>query len=97
MRNHEHLHIQATEVFSISDILHDLKKFLAKAMVRKLEDEKPCRYKEYLDAFIDAGKPLNRIKTYKVLQDGNQAKMKLRKGFLLEKLICIHNNPVEYG
>jgi putative transposase len=44
MRNHEHLHIQATEVFSISDILRDLKKFIAKAMVRKLEDEKPGRF-----------------------------------------------------
>jgi len=41
MPNHVYMIIQATGVFSISDILRDLKKFTAKAIVRKLEAEKP--------------------------------------------------------
>ena len=97
MPNHVHMIIQAAGVFSISDILRDLKKFTAKAIVRKLEEEKPDGYQHYLDTFINAGKPLKRIKTYKVWQDGNQAKMIFSNGFLLEKLTYIHNNPVEYG
>jgi len=97
MPNHVHMIIQATGVFSISDILRDLKKYTAKAIVKKLEEEKPNGYKEYLDAFIEAGKPLKRIKTYKVWQDGNQAKLIFSNSFLFEKLAYIHNNPVEYG
>jgi putative transposase len=97
MPNHVHMIIQAAGIFTISDILRDLKKFTAKAIVKKLEEEKPIGYKQYLDTFIDAGKPLKRIKTYKVWQDGNQAKLIFSNRFLLEKLAYIHNNPVEYG
>ena len=97
MPNHVHMIIQATGAFSISDILRDLKKFTSKAIVSKLEEEKPNGYKEYLNSFLEAGKPLKRIKTFKVWQDGNQAKLIFSNRFLLEKLAYIHNNPVEYG
>jgi len=97
MPNHVHMIIQATGEFSISDILRDIKKYTAKAIVKKLEEEKPNGYKEYLDAFIEAGKPLKRIKIYKVWQDENQAKFIFSNRFLLEKLAYIHDNPVKYG
>lgn len=89
--------IKASGVFSVSGILRDLQKYTAKAIVKKLEVEKPNRYEVYPDAFTEAGKPLKRIKTYKVWQDGNQAKLIFSNRFLLEKLTCIHNNPVANG
>ena len=96
MPNHVHMIVQATGNSSISDILRDLKKFTARSIVKKIEDEMPAGYKEILAKFVEAGKDLKRITKYKVWQDGNQAKMVFSNKFLREKLSYIHNNPVEY-
>jgi len=97
MPNHVHMIVQAVGKFTISEILRDLKKFTSRAIVNKLEQDKPERYMEVLKQFIEAGKPLKRITTYKVWQDGNMAKLVYSNKFLMEKLSYIHNNPVEYG
>ncbi|MBK7029112.1 MAG: transposase [Bacteroidales bacterium] len=97
MPNHVHMIIQAVGKFSISEILRDLKKFTARAIVHKLEQDKPEGYMDVLNQFSEAGKPLKRITNYKVWQDGNMAKLLYSNKFLMEKLSYIHNNPVEYG
>ena len=97
MPNHVHMIIQAGDRFTVSEILRDLKKFTSRAIVRKLEEEKPEGYLTILNQFIEAGKPLKRIKSHKVWQDGNMAKLAYSNKFLMEKLSYIHNNPVEYG
>ncbi|MBK7172343.1 MAG: transposase [Bacteroidales bacterium] len=97
MPNHVHMIIQAVGKFSISEILRDLKKFTARAIVNKLEQDKPEGYMDVLSQFSEAGKPLKRITNYKVWQDGNMAKLLYSNKFLMEKLSYIHNNPVEYG
>ena len=97
MPNHVHMIVQAAGRFTISEILRDLKKFTSRGIVKKLKEEKPEGYLDILNQFIEAGKPLKRIKTYKVWQDGNMAKLLYSNKFLLEKLSYIHNNPVKYG
>jgi putative transposase len=99
MPNHVHMIIQAVKKFTISEILRDVKKITARAIVNKLEVEKPEGYQNVLilSKFEEAGKSLKRITTYKIWQDGNQAKLLYSNKFLMEKLAYIHNNPVEYG
>lgn len=97
MPNHVHMIIQAVVSNTVSDILRDLKKFTSKAIVKKLEDEKPEGYMSILKHFFEAGKALKRIKEYKVWQDGNMPKLIYKNKFLYEKLNYIHNNPVESG
>ncbi|MBK6965734.1 MAG: transposase [Bacteroidales bacterium] len=97
MPNHVHMIVSANEPFTVSEILRDLKKFTSRAIVKKLEDEKPGGYQQILDQFSKAGKNLKRIKNYKVWQDGNMAKIIFSNKFLMQKLSYIHNNPVEYG
>jgi putative transposase len=97
MPNHIHMIIQAPGNFTVSAFLRDLKKYTSRAIVHKLESEKPEGYLEILDKFRKAGEPLKRIKQYKVWQDGNQAKVLYSNTFTLQKLTYIHNNPVKYG
>ncbi len=64
--NHVHMIIQADGDSSISDILRDLKTFTAKAIIKKLVVDNPEGSAEMLAKFAEAGKPLKRIKMYKV-------------------------------
>ncbi len=89
--------IQAADSSTVSDILRDLKTFTAKAIIQKLSDDNLERYAENLTKFVVAGKPLKRIKFYKVWRDGNQAKLLYSNKFILEKLNYIHYNQVKYG
>ena len=97
MPNHVHMIIQATGEGSVSDILRDLKTFTSKAITKKLELEKPDGYEIILARFAEAGKPLKRIKKYKVWQDGNMAEWLYSNRFILQKLNYTHNNPVKAG
>ena len=96
MPNHVHMIIQAVGEFTISEILRDLKKFTARAIVNKLEQGKSEVHMEVLKQFSEAGKLLKRITNFKVWQDGTMAKLVYSNKFLMEKLSYIHNNPVEY-
>ena len=86
MPNHVHMIMQATNERSVSDILRDLKTFTSKAIIRKLESEKPVGYDKILARFEGAGKPLKRIKKYKVWQDGNHAEWLYSNWFIKQKL-----------
>ncbi|MBW6489898.1 MAG: transposase [Lentimicrobium sp.] len=97
MPDHVHMIIQGSYKFSVSEILRDLKKFTSRAIVRKLEEDKPEGYQQILHQFFEARKPLKRIKNYKVWQDKNMAMMTYSNAFTMQKLNYIHNNPVKAG
>ncbi|MBK6966942.1 MAG: transposase [Bacteroidales bacterium] len=56
MPNHVHMIVKVNEPFTVSEILRDLKKFTSRAIVKKLEDEKPGGYQQILDQFSKAEK-----------------------------------------
>jgi len=97
MPNHVHMIIQATGEVSVSDILRDLKTFTSKEIIKKLELGKSDGYINVLARFAEAGRPLKRIKKYKVWQDGNMAEWLYSNRFIRQKLNYIHNNPVKAG
>jgi len=97
MPNHVHMIIQGVDNYSVSEILRDLKRFTSRAIVKKLEEEKPEGYLLILNQFLEAGKSLKRIKKYKVWQDDNRAMVIFSNKFLYQKLNYIHQNPVKYG
>ncbi|MCF8232354.1 MAG: transposase [Bacteroidales bacterium] len=97
MTNHLHMICRATKETTLSEIIRDFKKFTAKKLIEQIQigDEPESREKWLLSFFERAGKLMNRIKNYKVWQDGNQAKVIYSTHFFYEKLKYIHQNPVK--
>lgn len=97
MPNHVHMIIQTIGKFSCAEILRDLKKYTARLIIKKLEDEKPDGWERILKRFRKAGEKLNRITNYKVWQDGNYPMILYSYKIGMQKLNYIHKNPVKYG
>ena len=97
MPNHVHLIAQSNENKTLSEILRDLKKITSRIISKKLEIENSKEGNMILDAFIQAGKNLKRIRNYKVWQDGNRPMALYSNKFIWQKLDYIHNNPIEAG
>ena len=95
MSNHLHMICRAEKDNNLSEILRDFKKFTSKRIIDQIQEEPESRRKWMLNYFSYAGKNLNRIKNYKVWQDGNQAKVIYSNEFLYQKLDYIHKNPVK--
>jgi REP element-mobilizing transposase RayT len=94
MSNHLHLIAGAENEKSLSDILRDFKKFTSKAIIDAIKIVPESRRDWMLNIFWYAGKNNEKIKNYKVWQDGNDAKEIHMTEFLEEKMEYIHNNPV---
>ena len=94
MPSHLHL-IISTKGEPLESIMRDLKKYLAKAIIKELDLINESRKKWLLRAFKKAGADLKRISNYKVWQDGNQPKQLMTTKFMIQKLDYLHNNPVE--
>ena len=102
MPSHLHMICKADDGYNLSDILRDFKKHTSKAIINQIQEEPESR-RECLSAgkagmltiFSNACKHLKREQTYKVWQEGNQAKEIFSNKFLYEKLNYIHQNPVE--
>lgn len=97
MTNHVHLIAQSNGKESLSDVLRDLKKYTSKEITNSLKGEGSDAAKQALEVFKNEGSRLQRIKKYKVWQDGNQPKVLNSNKFIRQKLDYIHNNPVEAG
>ena len=95
MPSHLHIIAAAREGHDLSAIIRDFKKFTNKKMIQLIKTEPESRRDWLLDMFEEAGRFLNRIKYYKVWQDGNMAKELLTGSMAIQKLEYIHNNPVE--
>lgn len=86
----------ATTKGGLSGIVRDLKKFTAKKFVSMITDEYGESRKEWLlEKFEDAAKYMQRIKYYKVWQDGSHPMELESHAFTTQKLDYIHNNPVK--
>ena len=94
MSNHLHLIARAKDEGSMSDILRDFKKFTSKALIQVIQETPESRRDWMLNLFWYAGKNNNKIRFYKVWQDGNDAKEIHTTSFLDEKINYIHYNPV---
>lgn len=94
---HSHLHMIAgtKQGYDLSAILRDMKKFTAKEIIQKVNDEPESRREWMLHRFAFNAKYKKRITNYKVWQDGNRAKQIITSAFMKQKLEYIHNNPVE--
>jgi putative transposase len=95
MSNHLHLIASAKEGFNLSGILRDFKKYTSKQIVVAIGKENESRREWMLNRFEYAGVNDKKIKNYKFLQEGNEAKEIHTNHFLDQKLTYIHMNPVE--
>ena len=95
MPSHLHLICSADDGYLLSDILRDFKKYTSKFIVKTVLEIGESRREWMLQLFEDACKDLKREQSYKVWQDGNQAKNIFTPEFFYEKLNYLHNNPVE--
>ena len=95
MPSHLHMICKADDSYNLSDILRDFKKYTSKAIIKKIQNEPESRRDWMLTIFSNACKHLKREQSYKIWQDGNQAKEIFSNQFLYEKLNYIHQNPVK--
>lgn len=96
MSNHIHLIIQSEEG-KLSDLIRDFKKFIAKTILEKIQDEPESRREWMLERFKNAAKKHERNKNYQFWRYGNHAEEIYSSKFMWSKLDYIHMNPVRAG
>ena len=96
MSNHIHMIIQSNDG-KLSDLLIDFKKFTAKTILEKIQNEPESRREWMLERFKLATETHSRNKNYQFWQYGNHAEEIFTEHFLWSKLDYIHMNPVRAG
>ena len=96
MSNHIHMIIQSNDG-KLSDLLIDFKKFTAKTILEKIQNEPESRREWMLERFKLATETHLRNKNYQFWQYGNHAEEIFTEHFLWSKLDYIHMNPVRAG
>jgi putative transposase len=94
MSNHIHLIVQTHEPFLLTDFIRDFKKFTAKAIIKKINEEPESRRSWMINQFRDAGKFDKRITTFKFWQEGYHSIQLETNEMIEQKLNYIHQNPV---
>ena len=96
MSNHIHMIIQSNDG-KLSDLLRDFKKFTAKVILDKIQNEPESRREWMLQRFKLATQSHSRNKNHQFWQYGNHAEEIFTEHFLWSKLNYIHMNPVRAG
>ena len=96
MSNHIHMIIQSNEG-KLSDLVRDFKKFTAKSILDKIQNEPESRREWMLERFKLATATHSRNKNYQFWQYGNHAEEIYTEKFMWSKLDYIHMNPVRAG
>lgn len=96
MSNHVHLIIQSKEG-KLSDLIRDFKKFTAKSILEKTQNEPESRREWILERFKKATETHSRNTNYQFWQYGNHAEEIYSNKFMWSKLDYIHLNPVRAG
>ncbi|MBV8388461.1 MAG: transposase [Mucilaginibacter sp.] len=97
MTNHLHLLVAAKDKAYLPDIIRDFKKHTNKQIISLIEQENESRRDWMLYRFKYHAKFNNRIKDYKIWQDGYHGIACDNPKILMQKLDYIHNNPVVAG
>ncbi|TZF81857.1 transposase [Pedobacter sp. BS3] len=97
MTNHIHLIAAAEPGYKLSEIIRDFKKFTNKQIIQQIKTNNESRAEWLLNKFEYAGKYLQRVKDYKVWQDGYHGVELVSNYFIDQKLDYIHQNPVKAG
>ena len=96
MSNHIHMIVQSTEG-NLSDLIRDFKKFTAKTILDKIQNEPESRREWMLERFKLATENHSRNKNYQFWQYGNHPEEIYSNKFMWSKLDYIHLNPVRAG
>jgi REP element-mobilizing transposase RayT len=96
MSNHIHLIVQSEEG-KLSDLIRDFKKFIAKNILDKIQNNPESRREWMLERFKLAAQKHQRNKEYQFWQYGNHAEEIYSTAFMWSKLHYIHLNPVRAG
>ncbi len=96
MSNHIHMVVQSNEG-KLSDLIRDFKKFTAKTILDKIQNESESRREWMLERFQKATETHTRNKNYQFWQYGNHAEEVYSEKFLWSKIDYIHMNPVRSG
>uniref|UniRef100_UPI004048CAF1 REP-associated tyrosine transposase n=1 Tax=Flavobacterium sp. TaxID=239 RepID=UPI004048CAF1 len=96
MSNHIHIVVQSNEG-KLSDLIRDFKKFTAKTILDKIQNESESRREWMLERFQKATETHTRNKNYQFWQYGNHPEEVYSEKFLWSKIDYIHMNPVRSG
>ena len=96
MSNHIYMIIQSEEG-KLSDLIRDFKKFTAKTILEKIQNEPESRREWMLERFKLATKTHSRNKNYQFWQYGNHPEEIYSNKFMWSKLDYIYLNPVRAG
>ena len=96
MSNHIHLIIQSKDG-KLSDLIRDFKKFTAKSILEKIQNESESRREWMLERFKKATETHSRNSNFQFWQYGNHAEEIYSHKFMWSKLDYIHLNPVRAG
>lgn len=96
MSNHIHLIVQSKDG-KLSDLIRDFKKFTAKSILEKIQNEPEGRRVWMLERFKKAAETHSLNKTFQFWQYGNHAEEIYSHRFMWSKLDYIHLNPVRAG
>jgi len=97
MTNHMHLLAAATPPAKLPDIIRDFKKHTNKQLIKLIATENESRRDWIMHRFEFHAKYNNRIKDFKVWQDGYHGIICAYPEIRQQKLDYIHNNPVRAG
>jgi len=90
-----HLHLIVSSENNLSAILRDFKKFTSKELITTIDPINESRKGWMLDLFGEVANHLQRVKNYKVWQDGNHGELLTSAKFTRQKLDYLHDNPVK--
>jgi REP element-mobilizing transposase RayT len=96
MSNHIHLIIQSKDG-KLSDLVRDFKKYTAKTILEKIQNEQESRREWMLERFKLATESHSRNKNYQFWQLGSHAEEIYSEKFMWTKINYIHFNPVRAG
>ena len=96
MSNHVHMIVQWEDA-KLSDLIRDFKKFVARAILDKIQNEPESRREWMLERFALAAQSTTRNKLYQFWQSGNHCEEIYTDKFMWSKLDYIHLNPVRSG
>lgn len=97
MSNHLHLIARAEEPARLSDILRDFKKFTANRIIKSIQEEPESRRDWLLHIMAQHARHNKNNTHFQLWQQDNHPKEMYSPGFIRQKLVYIHLNPVRAG